>query len=141
MKEKEFINNWKTKIGDEMLKSFPDDFIGKVKSETIDLPGKSLTLSELFNSYEILDADGNNYFTTDDYVKVKYILYGTRFRPKKLAIPKGDSDLKKAVKEYEKLLDSILREMEKDYKKIFPDAEKFMKVSNQVFNSLNLQRY
>lgn len=141
MNEKEYITKWKDKIGKELMKSFPADFIEDNEVFELELPGKSLMLSELFNSYEIIDADGNTYFTTDDYLKAKYILYATRLRPKQIVIPKNNDNIKAAVKNYEKYLDSLLKEMETDYKKEFPEAVSFLKVSNIIFNSLNLQRY
>ena len=141
MTEKEFTAKWKDQIGKEMLKSFPDDFISGDNVDTLNLPGKSLTISELFNSYEVLDAEGNTYFTTDDYVHAKYVLYSTRLRPKEIVIPKNLDELKAAVKDYKKLLDKILKEMGAEFKTEFPESDKFMKVSNIVFNSLNLQRY
>lgn len=141
MNEKEYIAKWKDRIGNELLKSFPNDFIEGSEVDPIELPGKSLMLSELFNSYEIIDSDGNTYFTTDDYFKAKYILYSTRLRPKQIEILRDSNKIKSAVKGYEKHLDSLLKEMEQNYKKEFPDAVSFLKVSNVIFNSLNLQRY
>ncbi len=141
MTEKEFVSFWKEKISKELLKSFPVNFIEEMDCEKFDLPGKALLLNELFNSYEIIDSDGNTYFTTNDYSKAKYILYATRLRPKQIMLPKNERSLKTAVKEYEKLLDYILKSMENHFVTEFPQSDKFLKVSNLIFNSLNLQRY
>ena len=54
--------------------------------------------------------------------------------------PIDEDEIKRAVKEYEAQLDSVMKEMKSDLTKIIP-ASDFLKISNQIFTSLNLQRY
>ena len=44
------------------------------------------------------------------------------------------------VRDYEKHLDSFLKEMEKEFKQAYPNSKGFKRISIQVFNSLNLTR-
>ena len=141
MTEKEFINKWIDKIENELLKKFPDDFIYGFKTEVFDLPGKPLTIgSELFGQYEVVDMEGNPFIQIDDYNLAKYILYSNREKPINIKKPQGKTDLTTAIKRYENLLDSIIKEMKKDHQKRF-NPERFLKVSNSVFTTLNLRRY
>jgi len=141
MTEKEFINKWIEKIENELLKKFPDDFIYGFKTELLDLPGKPLTIgSELFGQYEVIDIEGNPFIQTDDYNFVKYILYSNREKPISIKKPQSNTDLTTAIKRYENLLDSIIKEMKKDHQNKFK-PERFLKVSNSVFTTLNLRRY
>ena len=80
MTEKEFQNNWRDKLK-ENLKEFPNDFLSSESTEELVLPPKPLIIAnELFGNYEISDLDDNVVCTTDDYYKVKYILYANRNR-------------------------------------------------------------
>lgn len=140
MTEKEFAQNWIEKIRGE-LKTFPDDFVGAVECEVLSLPGKVLALpSPLFGSYQITDETGETYFSTDDHFKAKYIIYGNRSKPSQLKIPLKDLHIYETVRDYEKHLDTFLKEMEKDFKQTFPNSKAFKRISIQVFNSLNLTR-
>ncbi|MEW6703121.1 MAG: hypothetical protein AB1298_10455 [Bacteroidota bacterium] len=140
MTEKEFAQNWIEKIRGE-LKTFPDDFAGSVECEVLSLPGKILFLpSPLFGSYQITDETGETYFSTDDHFKAKYIIYGNRSKPAQLKIPIKDLHIYETVRDYEKHLDTFLKEMEKEFKQIFPNSKAFKRISIQVFNSLNLTR-
>lgn len=141
MSEKDFISKWTDKIKSE-LKNFPSDFADLSSSESIDLPAKFLILAPpLFGSYELTDSEGNAYYMTDDLLKAKYILYANRSKPAKLNIPADAGKISDAVKSYEKYLDSLLREVNKDFGKTFPESKNLLSVSNQIFNSLNLQRH
>lgn len=106
------------------------------------MPNTGLIIgSEFFGNYEIVDSKGNIHFNVDNYYKAKYILYSNRLKPEKVMQPLDDEKLVSAVKEYERLLDSILKQMERDFKQIFPESKNFPAVSNFVFNALNLKRY
>lgn len=140
MTEKEFGQKWIEKIRSE-LKSFPEDFVGKYEFEEILLPGKVLFLNPpFFGSYQITDESGSIIVSTDNHFKAKYVLYANRTRPAQLKIPREELHVYEAVRDYEKYLDTILKEMEKDFKQLFPNSKGFKRTSIQVFNSLNLMR-
>ncbi len=140
MTEKEFAQIWIEKIKKE-LKNFPGDFISGIECEVIPLPEKLLFMPPpFFNTYQITDESGETYFSTDDHFKAKYILYGNRGKPGELKIPVRDLHIYEAVRDYEKHLDSFLKEMEKEFKHDFPASKGFKRISIQVFNSLNLTR-
>ncbi len=134
MKEKEITTNWIEKIRKE-LKIFPEDFNLSKENKILELPGKNLFLPPpLFDSYEIIDNEGNIVFHLKNYYEAKYIIYANRNKPSKILIPKNEEEIKTAVKSYEDYLDNILRNIENDCK------ENFSEVSSQVFKSLNLMR-
>lgn len=140
MTEKEFILRWIEKIKEE-LKIFPDDFLDKQNLEELELPGKNLLIAPpLFNIYEIIDAEGNIHFSTDDFIKAKFIVYSNRNKPLRIPIPSNSTQLKDTVKKYENYIDGLLKEIEKEFKRNFPASKNFAFVSNQIFNSLNLIR-
>jgi len=140
MTEKEFGQKWIEKIRTE-LKSFPEGFVGDYEFEDITLPGKVLFLNPpFFGSYQITDENGNAIVSTDDHFKAKYVLYSNRSRPTQLKIPREELHVYEAVRDYEKYLDALLKEMEKEFKQFFPNSKGFKRTSIQVFNSLNLMR-
>ena len=137
-----FENKWLQKIRDELLKSFPDDFLDFEDYEIIELPQKPLLKgSELFGSYEIIDTSGSQFLITDSVDKMKYILYSNLNKPVSTKIPKDRMEIKDAVKRYEKHLDELLRMIIKDYKAEFPSSNEHIKVSSKIFQLLNLHRY
>ncbi len=142
MNEKEFIKRWIDKIATELLKKFPDDFIDGIECKNFNMPGKSLVLgSELFGTFEIMDVDGNVIFQAENIYKAKYILYANRTKPAEIKIPLSETDIKAVVKNYENHIDSIVKMIEEDLMKQSTNPHKFLRVSNSIFNNLNLQRY
>jgi len=142
MLEKDFIKIWTDKIKDGMLKDFPGEFIGSASAKEVELPGRMLILGpELFGTFEITDSRGNPYLQTVNFQKVKFYLYANRSLPLKIMVPDAENDIAQAVKDYEKFLDSLVTEIEKDFRKNFPESKSFNSVSNQIFSMLNLQRY
>lgn len=142
MSEKEFISFWTKKLSDGKTKPFPGEFIGECSLSEIKLPGTSLTLGdELFGSVEIVDTHGNSVIMAESLPKAKYILYGSNNKPSSLKIPDDEKVLAESVKKYEKYMDSILKEIETDYKSKFQETKNFPRVSLEIFNSLNLRRY
>jgi hypothetical protein len=140
MNEKEFVKKWVEKIK-EVLPVFPDDFINGVETQIFNMPGKPITLgSELFGQFEIVDTDGNSILQTDDYSFIKYVLYSNRIKPSEIIVPKEKSDISKVVKTYEAKLDMFIKEIKSELNKVLPTSD-FMKISKQIFNSLNLLRY
>lgn len=142
MTEKDFSNNWIARLTERGIKNFPSDFLSSLPTEEISLPSVNLVKGEeLFGSYEITDSRGNSVFLADSLSKAKYILYSNRLRPHIVNIPSGDEQVNDVVKLYEKYLDSIVKEVESDYKKVFPKNKNFSFISNEIFNALNLKRY
>jgi len=140
MTEKEFTQNWIEKLK-PALKIFPDDFLGMVECELITLPGKILFLNPpFFGSYQITEETGNVVYSTDEHFKAKYVIYSNRTKPLQLKIPIEAMRVYETVRDYEKHLDSFLKEMEKDFKSYYPNSKSFRRISAQVFNSLNLLR-
>jgi len=140
MNERDFVSKWIEKIESNFQK-FPNDFVGDIETENYDLPGKPITLgSELFGQYEIVDLDGNPVLQTDDYNFIKYILYANRLKPRNIPKPISTTEIARVVKEYESQLDSIVKELIRELKNLLPTSD-FLRVSNQIFNALNLQRY
>jgi len=140
MKDKEFVSKWIQKV-ESMLKKFPDDFLTNIETENFQMPGKTISLgSELFGQFEIVDLNGNPILQTDDYNLIKFVLYANRLKPDSILRPKNKSDIKTVVKGYENLLDSFIKEIKIELNKVLPNSD-FLRISNQIFNALNLQRY
>lgn len=140
MNDKDFITKWIQKV-ESKLKKFPDEFLANFETENFQMPGKTVALgSELFGQFEIVDLNGNPIVQTDDYNFIKFILYANRLKPQTILKPKNPSDIKLVVKDYEFLLDSIVKEIKAELNKVLPNSD-FLRISNQIFNALNLQRY
>jgi hypothetical protein len=141
MTEREFISRWIEKIRVE-LKKFPVDFLGREECKTIALPQKLLIFPPpLFSTYQIIDENGETIFSTDEQFRAKYIIYANRSRPAELKIPVEDLKVYEKVRDYEKHLDTFLKDMEIDFKKKWPNSKGFNRISLQVFNSLDLIRH
>jgi hypothetical protein len=141
MTEKDFVANWIDKIRVE-LKKFPNDFIKNEECVVLQVPQKLFIFPPpLFNTYQIIDEGGETIYSTDDQYKAKYIIYANRSRPAEIKIPAKDLRIYEIVRDYEKHLDSFLKEMENDFKKLWPASKGFHRISLQVFNSLDLLRH
>ncbi len=58
MKPFEFENIWHDKLSAELLKNFPNDFIGNLNFKEVVLPEKPLIKgTEIFGMHEIIDTD------------------------------------------------------------------------------------
>lgn len=140
--EKEFTAEWIEKLRAGYLKKFPDEFIGETDCQDFQLPMKNIHMGEeLFGSYELIDSDGNSVLVTNSQAKAKYILYSCREKRPVIKVPSDEQELNEIVKNYEKHLDSLIRELEKQYTTTFPKQKNFFAISNNIFNSLNLKRY
>ena len=140
MNERDFISKWIEKI-EGSLQKFPNEFVDNIQTENYDMPGKPISLgSELFGQFEVVDLDGNLVLQTDNYSLIKYLLYANRFKPTSIKKPIDEADIVRIVKEYEAQLDLIVKEIKTEITKLLPTSD-FLRVSNQIFNSLNLQRY
>ena len=140
--EKKFVQNWTKKLENGLLKNFPEMFIENAETKEVKLPGKTLVLGpELFGAYELMDTSNNTHYQAPDVTHAKFILYANRTKPEVLQVPVSESVIEEAVKSYEKHLDDTVRAIVDDYKKCFPMSKNQVEISNQIFVSLNLQRY
>ena len=142
MIEKEFISKWTVSLSENGIKTFPEDFLGNMTTEEIKLPGKTLVIGEeLFGNYEILTVDGTAVLQAESQYKAKYIVYSSRKKNTSVKIPVKFEDIKTSVAKYENYLDSIIREIEADYKKFFPGEKRSNDLTNEIFRVLSLNRY
>jgi len=139
MTEKDFINRW-IETAEKRLPDFPSDFVEGMETERFNMPGIVVLGSELFGHYELLDLQGNPVIQTDDYNFIKFILYANRTKPENVNKPLDTDKLSLIVKEYELQLDLLIKDIKTDLKKKLPAGD-FLKISNQIFSALNLQRY
>ncbi len=142
MTENEFIFNETARLKKE-IKIFPKDFID-IRSEwnEFKVPETKLVLGEeLFGKYEVVDLKGNSVLLTEDFHLAKYLIYSSHFVAGIIKIPNDGIKLLEAVKSYEKYLDNLLKEIESDIKNSLPESKHANKITNQIFNSLNLRRY
>ncbi len=141
MSEKEFITSSASKLASDGIKNFPRDFIELKEHTELKLPGKTLLIGEeFFGKYEIHTAEGNSVFHAENYQQAKYILYTNRETPHLIHLPVNDTELKAGVQKYELYLDNIIKNIEADYKKSFPDQKNSKLVANEIFKLLNLVR-
>ncbi len=141
MTEKEFLSEWYKIISSEGLKNFPADFISTDKITSLSLPPKTLVIgSELFGNYEITTIEGEPVLQANSYHYTKYILYANRNKPVSINIPVDDNAIKHSVNSYEIYLDSIIKRIETDFKKRFPNSQEIYTVVNQICNKLNITR-
>jgi hypothetical protein len=141
MSEKEFITNWASKLWAEKIKKFPGEFVSGNNSRKLDLPGKTLVIGEeFFGAYEILTIDGNAVYQAANHDEAKFIIYSNRDKVVSIDIPVSREDIKAANTKYEQYLDSIIRNIDADFKKNFPGIPGAGAV-NEIFRTLNLVRY
>lgn len=142
MTEKDFVSLWIEKLQGGMLPQFPEAYIDGITCSDMPLPGKNILLGEeLFGSYELIDSEGNSVMVTDSHSRAKYVLYSNRIYLNSVKIPDDEQKTADIVKTYEKKIDSLLKDIEKNFKKEFPESKNFLQASNTIFNKLNIKRY
>ncbi len=142
MNEKSFIDSWLNKIQSTGIKRFPLDFVDDTQLDVISIPIKTLVIGqEFFGDYEIITTDGESVFHASSYDEAKFIVYSSKERNGKTYLPKDKSKIKPIVDSYNNYLDHYLKQINKDYKKYFPDGKNVNAVSNEIFHKLNLIRY
>ncbi len=142
MTEKEFISSRAKQLMDEGIKNFPADFGEPGDAFELELPSKTLVMGEeFFGSFEILTIDGNPVHQSPSHEEAKYIIYANRPRPASVKIPKDKPALKMLLSSYEDYLDSLIKNIEKDYLEVFPDGKNANFVSSEIFRILSLARY
>lgn len=142
MTEKEFVQKEVKRITASGIKSFPVDFLYECETEEIEMPGKILIPGEeLFGHYEISLLDGTPVFNVPDLKKAKYLVYSSRLKTKTVTIPKSVEDIKNVVTIYHKYVDSIIKEINGNYKTEFPEGENGNTIINDILKVINLVRY
>ncbi|MGE5497474.1 MAG: hypothetical protein ACM3Q2_05360 [Syntrophothermus sp.] len=142
MTEKDFVASWIEKLQGGLLPQFPGDYIDGIACSEMALPGKNILLGEeLFGSYELIDSEGNSVMVTDSHARAKYVLYSNRVYLNSVKIPEDEQKTADIVKTYEKKIDSLVKDIEKNFKKEFPESKNFLQASNTIFNKLNIKRY
>ena len=142
MTEKDFISNWTKQISETGVKNFPQDFDSIKNYDELTLHGKALVIGqEFFGSFEILNIDGTLVYQAQNHLSAKFIVYSNRLKPTKIIIPKDNKIMRDLVTKYENYIDSLIRQIELDYKKNFSDTKNSSTVINNIFRNLNLIRY
>ena len=140
--KKEFVSQYIKKQSESIAKKFPDDFITPTSVKRLEIPQKTLVLSdEFFGQYEILTTEGIPVFQAENIYMAKYVIYTSKDRRGSFTIPTDNNEIRTAVESYEKYLDSILMDIKESFKKNFPDSPNINSVSSEIFTKLNLIRY
>lgn len=141
MTGKEFISKKVKELSSEGIKNFPDDFIISCDTTSLTLPGETLIIgNEFFGMYEIITSKGNLFGQPESFIKAKYIVYSGKHRDKTISIPLEEKNIEAMVRNYEKYLDTILRQIDNEYIKNFPDGNELHSITNDIFRKLNLNR-
>ncbi|MBZ0199968.1 MAG: hypothetical protein K8H86_08875, partial [Ignavibacteriaceae bacterium] len=124
MTEKEFTAWITASLLSEDIKQFPGEFLQQIETIEVILPGKTLVMGEeFFGKFEIIAVDGTPVIQADSHVEAKYILYAGKNKAVSIIIPISKTGLRAAVSGYEKYLDSIVKRIERDFKKTFPESK------------------
>ncbi len=141
MNSREFISLKIKQITDEGIKKFPEDFLFPCDLSSFTLPSETLVIgNEFFGSYEVITTRGASFCHTDTIIKAKYLVYAGRNKDREIKIPTDDKNVELVVRDYEKYLDQKLKQLEKDYRKLFPENKDAASAVNEVFRILNLNR-
>ena len=141
MDEKNFISFWIKKLSAEKISDFPQDFMTGTDFETIALPENRLLLGkEFFGEYELITTEGIEFMRVNSYEKAKYFIYSHRNKSTNLLLPNNNNSVKEMVTKYEKYLDSIMKNVDQDFKRKFPNSKNSTEIIRQLFNHLNLIR-
>lgn len=142
MNEKDFIENTFTKILSSNLRKFPTDFLKQDLLINIPVPVKTLVLgNEFFGKFEIITTDGEQVYQADTLNEAKFFIYSSAERNGSAYLPKDKNRINKAIEDYHKYIDDIIRMIKSEYKKAFPDGNDILSVSNKIFQKLNIIRY
>lgn len=142
MNDKLFVEYWINKIQSSGIKYFPFDFIDQTRLDIIPIPVKTLVIGqEFFGQYEIIATDGESVYHASNYDEAKFFVYSSKEREGKAYLPKDKIIIKSIVDDYNKYLDELINQINKDYKKNFQDVKNIYAVSNEIFKKLNLIRY
>ncbi|HEY7751687.1 MAG TPA: hypothetical protein VH917_05295, partial [Ignavibacteriaceae bacterium] len=85
-------------------------------------------------------SDGTPVFQEENLHKAKYIIYSSRTAKNKFRIPLSETQIKSAVGQYEKYLDSLLYTIHQNFIQKISFSQNKHLVSNEIFRKLNLVR-
>ncbi|MFA6596590.1 MAG: hypothetical protein WCS69_02635 [Ignavibacteriaceae bacterium] len=140
--EKEFIAKAVEVLNKKGIKTFPDEFLSSPATRNISVPSKTLIMGEeFFGSYEILSADRKVIYQASTYSEAKYLIYASRKKSSTIAIPLSKTEIHQSILQYEKYLDSIMKEIVSLYKKNIPEGKNSLFIMNEILMILNLVRY
>ena len=141
MTEKEFIQKSAEEIKGK-LKKFPKDFLETERTEIFNCNGQILILgAEFFGYYDLINPNGETVLQLPDFETAKYYIYASLSKPQTFPVPVEKEDLLKAVKNYERYLDGLMREVKEKFEANFPQSPNSTKAITKIFRTLNLQRY
>ena len=141
MNSREFISLKIKQITEEGIKKFPEDFLFPCDLSSFTLPSETLVIgNEFFGTYEVITTRGASFCHADTIMKAKYLVYAGRNKGRDINIPVDDKNIDLVVREYEKYLDQKLKQIERDYRKLFPESKDVNSAVNEVFRILNLKR-
>lgn len=141
MTERTFITEWVVDLSEKGLKEFPVDFLSIDDVKTISIPNKTLVIGqEFFGNFEILSVDGQQVYQASNIDEAKYIIYSNRSKPLTVKIPNNPAYIKQTLRLYNEYLDSIIKQIESQYKKNFREMNNSNYVINEIFRHLNLIR-
>ena len=141
MTSKGFISKKVRDISSEGIKNFPDDFCISVETASVTLPSESLIIgNEFFGTFEVLAINGSSFCHADSLTKAKYLVYSARHKNRDIRIPINEKDIEAILNSYEKYLDSLIRQIEKEYNAEFAGDKEMHIVINKIFRMLNLTR-
>lgn len=141
MTSKEFITQQTKEISGKGILKFPEDFLFPCDTEDIILPRDTLVIgNEFFGSYEVLTVNGESFCHTDTLIKAKFLVYAGRQKGREISLPVNAGDIEKIVKNYERYLDTILRNIEREYRAAFTEDKDVNNIVSEVFRLLNLNR-
>jgi len=142
MTEKEFIQKFIEEFQKEELKKFPDNFLENTECKVVHIPNKILIIGEnFFDNYVVSTIDGNIVYNASTYEEAKYIVYASRNKTDKVAIPKDYHKMKLVLINYEKYIDSIIFRISSEYEKHFSNQNNLNNIINDIMRILNLVRY
>ena len=137
----EFKTYWIQKFS-ENLKKFPEDFLEGIQCKVLNMPSKRLLPGDVFfGYYQVVDSDYIVHFKVNDRFEYKYIIYASCNGCDSIKIPINSADIKNIIIEYEKLLRTIIKTMESDYKSTFHTTKNFHGLVNNILKSLNIQLF
>jgi hypothetical protein len=140
LSEKEYIK-LKAEYLKKNLKLFPSDFISVEDGRKMMLPEKNLVPGkEFFGSVELITSDGSMFYLSESSSEAKYIIYSRQNGLKEISLPLELKKIEAAVSKYEQYLDSLMKDIGKEFRKQFPEGDQTSAVSS-VFRHLNLARY
>ncbi|MCE1187710.1 MAG: hypothetical protein LWX56_01105, partial [Ignavibacteria bacterium] len=142
MTEKEFVQKQVEILG-KKIKKFPGDFVDQAEAvKKLNLPAARLNLGEeLFGNYELIDTTGTTHYTARDIYEAKYIVYCSQAGISDIQLPEKPAVVQSSIQAYTRYLDTIIKDIGKDYAKEFPAGKNGLACMNDILRFLNVVRF